>query len=142
MSPGPDATRMSPCCSAIDRAPQLISLARWGAHQPAPQGATMSTDAFMLLFKALYRPPAGAAPELTVRLLAGVDTFNIVVRPTEVNVNRGGEPAGQATVRADVPTLWALIFTDRTVAAAVDAGDAEVTGDREAAQQFFRLFGI
>lgn len=95
----------------------------------------------MLLFKALYRPPAGTAP-LAVRLVVGVDTFNIVVPATEVNVTRGGEPAVQATVRADVPTLWALIFTDRPVAAAVDAGDAEATGDRETAQQFFRLFGI
>ncbi|MFI7609369.1 winged helix-turn-helix transcriptional regulator [Micromonospora sp. NPDC049366] len=124
-----------------DLEPVLIALARWGAHQPAPGGATMSTDAFMLLLKALYRPPAGCAPALTIRLVVGVDAFDVDVTPSAVSVVRGATATVQATVRADVPTLLELIFTDRTVAAAIEAGDVEVTGDREVVQRFTRLFG-
>ncbi|GGL05317.1 transcriptional regulator [Sphaerisporangium melleum] len=128
--------------SGRDLEPVLISLARWGAHRAGPKSAEMSTDAFMLLLKTLYRPPAHQAPSLSIRLVVGLDAFDVTVTPSEVDVVRGARAAVQATVRADVPTLWALIFADRTVASAVDAGDVELTGDGEAAQQFFRLFGL
>ncbi|MEV4293325.1 winged helix-turn-helix transcriptional regulator [Microbispora rosea] len=38
--------------------PVLIELARWGAGRATLDGAEMSTDAFMLLLKVFYRPPA------------------------------------------------------------------------------------
>ncbi|MBP2705886.1 helix-turn-helix transcriptional regulator [Microbispora sp. RL4-1S] len=125
-----------------DLEPVLIALARWGAHQPEPDGATMSTDAFMLLLKALHRPQAGDVSELAIRLAVAVDTFDIVVTPSAVTVVRGGQGAVQATVRGSVPTLLSLIFTDRTVVEAADSGDVTATGDIEAAQRFFRRFGI
>src|SRR4051794_15684524 len=34
--------------------PILLALSRWGAHEEAPSDTPMSTDAFMLLLKALY----------------------------------------------------------------------------------------
>lgn len=122
-----------------DLEPVLIALARWGAHQPAPDGATMSTDAFMMLLKALHRPEG--ASELAVRLAVGVDTFDVVVTPSAVTVVRGRQGTVEATVRGSVPVLWSLIFTDRTVAEAAESGDVTVSGDMGAAQRFFRQFG-
>ncbi|MFI6761768.1 winged helix-turn-helix transcriptional regulator [Micromonospora sp. NPDC050417] len=121
--------------------PVLIALSRWGASIPAPQGAEASTDAFMFLFKALPLPPAREVPTLAVRLVVGADSFDVEVSPTSVEITRGARAHVQATVRADVATLWELIFTDLTVAAAVDAGTLDLTGDRSVAQRFFTLFG-
>ncbi|MGI5519903.1 winged helix-turn-helix transcriptional regulator [Micromonospora sp. CA-259024] len=122
--------------------PVLIALGRWGARVPAAHDAEMSTDAFMLLLKALYLPPADGAPTLAVRLLVDADAFDVAVAPTEVRVTRGARVDVHATMRADVRTLWRLIFTDLTVPAAIDAGELELTGDPAAAQRFFRLFGL
>ncbi|GAB3148230.1 winged helix-turn-helix transcriptional regulator [Microbispora hainanensis] len=120
--------------------PVLVELARWGARRATLDGAEMSTDAFMLLLKVFYRPPGPDTPALAVRLVVGVDAFDITATPYGVSVVRGGHSEVHATVRADVRTLRALIFTGLTVAEAADAGDALVTGDTDAAQRFFRLF--
>ncbi|RKR92305.1 HxlR family transcriptional regulator [Micromonospora pisi] len=122
--------------------PVLIALSRWGAQIPSPQDAETSTDAFMLLLKALHLPPAREVPTLAVRLVVGTDSFDVEVSPTSVEVTRGAHAHVQATARADVPTLWKLISTDLTVAAAVDAGTLDVTGDRSVAQRFFTFFGL
>lgn len=120
--------------------PVLIELARWGARRASLDGAEMSTDAFMLMLKVFYRPPAPGTPEPAIRLVVGVDAFDVTATPSGVSVVRGGQSQVQATVCSDVRTLRALIFTDLTVAAAADAGDVRVTGDAEAAQRFFRFF--
>ncbi|GIF62708.1 transcriptional regulator [Asanoa ishikariensis] len=119
--------------------PVLIELSRWGANAPGGHGPEMSTDAFMLLLKALRRP----SPEPpAVRLLVGADAFDVVLAADSVSVTRGAHADVDATVRADVPTLWRLVFTDLTVPTAIAAGDLELTGDRTAAERFFRSFGL
>ena len=118
--------------------PVLIELSRWGAGAPGGHGPEMSTDAFMLLLKALHRP---SARPLAARLLVGADAFDVVLAPDAVSVARGAYADVDATVRAGVPTLWRLIFTDLTVPAAIAAGDLELTGPRATAQRFFRSFG-
>ncbi|MGW3819590.1 winged helix-turn-helix transcriptional regulator [Streptomyces sp. NPDC005046] len=122
--------------------PALIALARWGAHVPVEPDADRSTDAFMLLVKALYSPPATGAPTMAVRLLVGTDSFDVQVDGASIEVARGAHAQTDAIVRGDVRVLWDLIFTDMTVASALDAGVLEVTGDRAAAQRFFTLFGL
>ncbi|MEV4534149.1 winged helix-turn-helix transcriptional regulator [Asanoa sp. NPDC049518] len=118
--------------------PVLIELSRWGADAPGAHGPEMSTDAFMLLLKALHRPSSRPP---AVRLLVGADAFDVEPARDSVSVSRGGHGEVDATVRADVPTLWRLIFTDLTVAAAIATGDLDLTGDRRAAERFFRSFG-
>lgn len=125
-----------------DLQPVLLALSRWGARVPVAPGAGMSTDAFMLLLKALYLAPSEGAPTLAVRLVVGTDAFDVQVTPGSVEVVRGARAAVQATARADVRTLWNLIFTDLTVPAAVDEGVLELTGDHDVAQRFFTLFGL
>ncbi|SNS67522.1 DNA-binding transcriptional regulator, HxlR family [Asanoa hainanensis] len=119
--------------------PVLVELSRWGANAPGAHGPEMSTDAFMLLLKALRRP----APRPTaVRLLVGADAFDVTLAADSVGVTRGAHAEVDATVRADVPTLWRLIFTDLTVPAAIAADDLDLTGDRAAAERFFGSFGV
>ncbi|MFE5144107.1 winged helix-turn-helix transcriptional regulator [Streptomyces fagopyri] len=119
--------------------PALIALARWGAHVPAAPEADRSADAFMLLVKALYSPPATGAPKTSVRLLIGADSFDVQVDGPSIKVARGAHHEPDAIVRGDVRTLWNLIFTDMTVASAIEAGVVDVTGDQAEAQHFFTL---
>ncbi|WP_203716324.1 winged helix-turn-helix transcriptional regulator [Asanoa siamensis] len=118
--------------------PTLIALSRWGAGLPGEHGPEMSTDAFMLLLKALHLPSPDA---LRVHLVVGADSFDVDVRPTGVTVTRGASGPVAATARADVPTLWRLIFTDLTVASATARGSLDATGDLAALERFFTLFG-
>jgi DNA-binding HxlR family transcriptional regulator len=120
--------------------PVLIELGRWGAGAPGGHGPDLSTDAFMLLLKTLHRP---SPRPLAARLLVGADAFDVVWRgqPDAISVTRGTHADVDVTMRADVPTLWRLIFTDLTVPAAIAAGDLELTGSRTVAQRFFRSFG-
>lgn len=121
--------------------PALIALARWGADVAAAPGVDRSTDSFMLLLKALHLPRKEDEPTL-VRLLIDADSFDVQVDAASVRVTRGSRTPVEVSVRGDVQTLWSLIFTELTLASAVDAGVLEVTGDHAAAQRFFTLFGM
>jgi DNA-binding HxlR family transcriptional regulator len=115
--------------------PTLIELSRWGAGQPAPEGAEMSTDAFLLMLKALYRPQDVS---MTVHLRVGPDVFEVVITPAGAVVARGTRAAADVTIAATVATMRAIMFFGRTVA----DGDLEIGGDRAAAERFFTLFGV
>jgi DNA-binding HxlR family transcriptional regulator len=122
--------------------PVLIALSRWGAHIPARHDAELSTDAFMLLLKALYFPPEDARPTTAIRLLVGADSFDVRVEPGSISVTRSATGDVDATVRAPVPVLWDLIFTEVTLESSAAAGILAATGDLAAAQEFFRLFRV
>ena len=122
--------------------PVLLELSRWGAHIPASPDTGMSTDAFMLLLKALYFPPADATPTMAIRLLVGTDSFDARVQPGSVDIGRSATGDVDATVRAPVPVLLGLIFSDATLASGAEAGVLEAAGDLAAAQEFFTLFRV
>jgi DNA-binding HxlR family transcriptional regulator/putative sterol carrier protein len=120
--------------------PVLVALSRWGAHVPAPDEAQMSTDAFMLMLKALYRAPDDQQSSLSVAIDVGADSFTVTTKPDSIDIARAVNPDAQLTVRADVQTLCRLVFGEVSAEAAAKAGDAEVDGPRGLAQQFFRNF--
>ena len=121
--------------------PVLIALSRWGASQHSPDESTMSTDAFMLLLKALYRPQPAGTPPLAVTIAVGADAFAIDVLPAGVSVARGTHASADLSLKAGVDTLRALIFTNRDVEDAIAAGDLAVDGDLAVARRFLTLFG-
>jgi DNA-binding HxlR family transcriptional regulator len=142
-------TRLGPPVSAqvyqlTDRGrelePTLIALARWGAKQPAPKDAPMSTDSFMLMLKALYRPQSPSVPPMTIRLHFAMDTFEVEVGPAAVDVGRGSTARPDVTITASVAVLREIMFTDRTLESATEAGDLDLTGDPATAAHFFTLF--
>jgi DNA-binding HxlR family transcriptional regulator len=122
--------------------PVLIALSRWGAGQHSPDETTMSTDAFMLLLKALYRPQPAGTPPLAVTIAVGADAFAIDVSPAEVAVARGAHATADLSMNGSVDTLRAIIFANRDVQEAITAGDLALTGDLEVARRFFTLFGV
>lgn len=119
----------------------MIELSRWGAGLPAEPDAEMSTDAFMLLLKALYRPPADAPVTTRLRLQVGTDAFEVEVAPSGISVARGRSGQVDVTVTGTVHALRDLMFGGTPLRSAVSAGDIEVRGDIGAAERFFLLFG-
>ncbi|MFF2996585.1 hypothetical protein ACFVTC_18760 [Streptomyces sp. NPDC057950] len=83
--------------------------------------------------------------EATARALAprrsfiGADSFDVQIDGPSIKVARGAHHEPEAIVRGDVRTLWNLIFTDMTVASAIEAGFVDVTRNQPAAQHFFTL---
>ncbi|RAO49824.1 putative HTH-type transcriptional regulat or YdeP [Micromonospora saelicesensis] len=120
--------------------PTLIELSRWGAGLPAEPDVEMSTDAFMLLLKALYRPTT-SAPVARLRLQVGTDTFEVGVSPKGISVARGRSGQVDVTVTGTVRVLRELMFGGTPLRSAVSAGEIEVQGDTGAAERFFLLFG-
>ncbi|MEU7802967.1 winged helix-turn-helix transcriptional regulator [Micromonospora arborensis] len=120
--------------------PTLIELSRWGAGLPAEPDAEMSTDAFMLLLKALYRPPTDAPLTARLGLRVGADAFEVEVGPSGISVARGRTGEVDVTVTGTVATLRGVMFAGTPLRSAASAGEIEVHGDLGAAERFFRLF--
>ncbi|MFD9586156.1 winged helix-turn-helix transcriptional regulator [Streptomyces sp. NPDC059980] len=120
--------------------PVLIALSRWGAHVPAPDDAEMSTDAFMLMLKALYRATGDQQSTLSVEIVVGADSFTVITKPDSIDIARAVKPDAQLTIHADTRTLCRLLFGEVSAEEAVKAGDAEVRDPRGLAQQFFQHF--
>ncbi|MGC4797480.1 winged helix-turn-helix transcriptional regulator [Micromonospora saelicesensis] len=121
--------------------PTLIELSRWGAGLPAEPDVEMSTDAFMLLLKALYRPPTSAPVTARLRLQVGTDAFEVGLSPKGISVARGRSGQVDVTVTGTVRVLRELMFGGTPLRSAVSAGEIEVQGDTGAAERFFLLFG-
>ncbi|MGI5524505.1 winged helix-turn-helix transcriptional regulator [Micromonospora sp. CA-259024] len=118
----------------------LIELSRWGAGLPAESDGEMSTDAFMLLLKALYRPPAVAPVTARLRLQVGTDAFEVEVTPSGISVARGRTGHADVTVTGAVTVLRHLMFDGTPLRSAMSAGEIEVHGDVPTAERFFQLF--
>ncbi|MGC4815495.1 winged helix-turn-helix transcriptional regulator [Micromonospora sp. DT228] len=121
--------------------PTLIELSRWGAGLPAESDVEMSTDAFMLLLKALYRPPADAPLATRLGLRVGTDAFEVDVAPSGISVARGRSGQVDVTVTGTVSALRDLMFGGTPLRSAVSAGEIELHGDIGAAERFFLTFG-
>ncbi|MBP2472081.1 DNA-binding HxlR family transcriptional regulator [Crossiella equi] len=137
---GPPASSQGYELTALGRRlePALLELARWGALLPQTKlGLGMGTDSFLLLLKALYRPRALST---SVRLHIGADSALVSLTPEAITVARGAAGPAEAELRAEVTTLWRLLFTGLTLDAAVAAGDLGLEGDRAAAEAFLTLF--
>ncbi|MEH1168906.1 winged helix-turn-helix transcriptional regulator [Micromonospora sp. CPCC 205539] len=120
--------------------PMLIELSRWGAGLPEEPDTEMSTDAFMLLLKALYRPPADAPLTARLALRVGTDAFDVGVTPDAITVARGRTSEVEATVTGTVAALRDLMFGGTPLRSAISSGTIEVRGDIGTAERFFRLF--
>ncbi|MFB2600039.1 winged helix-turn-helix transcriptional regulator [Herbiconiux sp. P17] len=120
--------------------PVLIALSRWGAGVPAKPDTEMSADALMLLLEALYAPPAGSTARVSLSIRLPGDEFDLEATPAGVRARRGRAERPDATITATVPQLRALVFSGASVAAAVERGSVEATGDLDLATRFFEAY--
>ncbi|MBB4931313.1 DNA-binding HxlR family transcriptional regulator [Lipingzhangella halophila] len=120
--------------------PVLLALAHWGAGTPLTTSAPLSPDALAVALKTTFDPRAAEGLHIRIELRTGGDVFATEVSAGTFAVARGPAAAPDAVIATDAATLRALVFAGRGLDDALHTGDATVTGDREAAQAFLRLF--
>jgi DNA-binding HxlR family transcriptional regulator/putative sterol carrier protein len=126
--------------------PVLTELGRWGGAfaPPPPDGCGMSLDAHILSMRTLFDPELAGDLDARFELRLGGCTFHAEVAGGrfEIDRDRGGAPAPDATIATDPPTLIAVLHGHRPLADALRAGDLTIDGDRAAAKRFLRLFPL
>ncbi|MEV0155762.1 winged helix-turn-helix transcriptional regulator [Micromonospora sp. NPDC050686] len=119
----------------------LLALGTWGSRQPLPPTGQLSVDALMLALRTTYDARRAGGLRARVDLRVATDRFDVEVDPAEgVRITRGTAARPTAGVRADVPTLLAVLFGGRPVDDAVAAGDLDLSGDRGVAARFLACF--
>lgn len=122
--------------------PVLLTLGRWGSREPMRTSRELTTDAFLVALKTAF--DACAAPAGDVILELGIDgeTFTVTASGGSLAIKRGrhGHPA--VGLRGDAATMRGIAFGREPVAAAELAGRLTVTGDRDLAEVFTRMFPV
>lgn len=121
----------------------LIALGRWGARAPlAPECAEMSLDSHIVSLQTLFDPELAGDFAPVVELRLGADVFALHVAGGRLEARRGAAASPDIVISTDAGTLLALAHRERELADAIEAGDAEVIGDKRAARRFLRLFPL
>jgi len=120
--------------------PVLLELARWGSQEPVTTRNELSVSALMLALRTVA-DPAGAG-DATYALRVDGQWFTLDVAGPSVAISRGrtGKPA--AALAADRATLRSVAFGREPVSTAERDGRLVITGDRDAAERFPRLFAV
>ncbi len=117
----------------------LIALGRWGARAPGPaDGVGMSFDAHILSLQTLFDPALADDMDATFQLRFGDDAFVADVGGGQLFVERGERHNPTATIDGDIGELLAVVHGRL----ALEQSSLVITGDRDAAERFFRLFPL
>lgn len=124
--------------------PVITGLARWSAGSPSmPLDLPVSADSAALSLRALFDPRAAEGFRATVALHLGDDRLYVRVGDGGLSVSRDVPPdAPDLTLETDPTTLSALLSGARSPADAERDGAVIVSGSREAAEGFLRLFAM
>jgi DNA-binding HxlR family transcriptional regulator len=123
--------------------PVVIALGRWGARAPGPpDGVGMSLDSHIVSLQTLFDPELAGDFAANFGLRLGEQHFHAEVGDGELRVVRGDAPAPDATLDTDPGTLLALMHGHRELADVLEAGDAQLEGDRDAMARFLGLFPL
>ncbi|MEQ4302138.1 winged helix-turn-helix transcriptional regulator [Plantactinospora sp. B6F1] len=122
--------------------PVLIALARWGTRVPLDAAITadLSVDALVFALKTTFDAETAGALRTTCQLRLGDDRFHADVADGQFRVARGEIDDVDATLTASASTLQSLVFGDRPLADAEQAGDALIEGNRRATERLLRCF--
>ncbi|MGI5154284.1 winged helix-turn-helix transcriptional regulator [Microbispora sp. CA-102843] len=118
----------------------LLVLARWGSRAPLTTGARLGVDALVLALRTTFDPAAAQGWAARCELRIGDDRFDAVIGPDGFRVVRGCAERPGAVVTADPEVFRALVFGGRPLAAAIEAGEVRVEGDRRMAERFLACF--
>jgi DNA-binding HxlR family transcriptional regulator len=123
--------------------PVLHALGRWGSRQPLPPAAPhLGVDAAMVALPTLFSPERAGDLDGTFELRIDGEPFTATVSGGRLELARGAATGPAATIATTPGVLAAVLWHDRSLAAAIGAGEATVEGSREAAERFTGLFPL
>src|SRR3954470_12710018 len=123
--------------------PVVLALGRWGSVAPFPPGeADFGVDAFVLALKTLFDPAAADGLRGRYALRLGEQSFRAEVGDSALSVARGAAEEPEAVIESDPATLATVLWHGRDLAEAERAGALAISGSRQAAKRFLRLFPL
>jgi DNA-binding HxlR family transcriptional regulator len=116
--------------------PVILHLGRWGDRAPLPDGAQAGLDSLLLAIQAAADPLRVSG---RYELRIDDSTFTVDGSSGSVRIRRGTADQPDATVTTDSGTFRAVIFGQRPIADAVQAGGLRLEGDPDATSRLTDL---
>jgi DNA-binding HxlR family transcriptional regulator len=120
--------------------PILLELGRWGSQQPLPAAGQLSASALLLALKTVFNPPADVADGAVFALRVDGDWFRVTIAGGSIDIVHGRTEHPAVTLEAEAATLRSVAFGREPIAVAERDGRLTVSGDRELAERFTRMF--
>jgi DNA-binding HxlR family transcriptional regulator len=118
--------------------PILIELGRWGSQEPVTASGELSVSALLVALKTVFSP--AAAVDATWALRVDGDWYRVTVSGRSIGISQQRTADPTATLDTDVVTLRSVAFGREPVTEAERDGRLTITGDRQAAERFPRMF--
>jgi DNA-binding HxlR family transcriptional regulator len=119
----------------------VLSLGRWATRSPSlPREAPIGADSVMLALKGRFDPDAADGLQASYELRLGEDRFAVAVSDHTIEILRGRANEPDATIDTDPTTLFAVLWSGRSLRDAQRAGDIRIEGDTAAVERLARLF--
>lgn len=125
-----------------DLEPAVLALGAWASRSPSfPLGAPMGPDSLVLAMKTAFQAEKADGLDATYELRLVELPFSIAVKGGRFEAERGEPDRPDATIRSDPSTIAGIVFGEKRLGKAVDAGEIEVDGSRRAVNALFRSLG-
>jgi DNA-binding HxlR family transcriptional regulator len=119
--------------------PAVLALGSWATSSPAfPRGAEMSPDSLVLALKTTFEPAKADGLDATYELWLGEIPFRMAVEDGRFDAARGEADDPDVVVRSDPGAIAGVVFGERPLTEALQAGDVEIDGSRKTVTALFR----
>jgi DNA-binding HxlR family transcriptional regulator len=124
--------------------PVLQALGRWGSRSPTmPHDGEVGISSFVLAMRTMFSADAAKGLLATYQLLLDEQPFAATVSRGNFEIEPGEVKEPDAIIRApDHMKLVDVVFNDRSLGEALEAGEIEIEGDRKAAERYVNLFPL
>jgi len=126
-------------------APAVLALARWGmkwAMGERQEAETFHPGWALLGLRACFDPEAAVGFRATYEFRIDDEVFHVHVDDGAIETLHGPAQRPDATIAMSEETLLRVTAQEATLAEAIAAGDAAVTGDRAAVERLRSLFRL
>ncbi|MEV4055339.1 winged helix-turn-helix transcriptional regulator [Amycolatopsis sp. NPDC049688] len=114
--------------------PVVLALGAWGTRIPLPRPAALGVTSVLLYLRGSARPRGTAC----YRVELDARVWTVRTEPGRLTVEPGEPEAPDATIRADPPTLNALLERPSHLEETIDDGRVTIEGDRDAVHRLLR----
>lgn len=118
----------------------IVTLGKWAARSPfLEQGLPISRAGLLLAMRAMYRPQDDGGFRVCLDMPDGMTVVSGTSEGFEIRFG-DADMSAQATFSGTSSVLDSILFGGVSIKAAVQAGDARITGDMSAISRLVRAF--
>lgn len=121
--------------------PVVTQLGAWGARSPVPpEHREIGATSIVLALRSLFDAGAAGNLEASYELRLGEESFRVTIAGGELELARGAAEAPSAAIETDPGTLAALLTGQLSLEDALESDAVKVTGSKQGARRFLKLF--